>query len=160
MKDDRGVFIKTYHEGLFHEMGINRLEIKEEFFSISKKNVVRGMHFQLPPQGHEKFVYCIEGGVKDVLLDLRKGPNYGRAVTVDLTSDNSHMLFIPKGIAHGFLALNDKTIVIYKTSTIHHPNLDCGIFWDSFNFDWGISSPIISTRDQSLISFDDFISPF
>jgi dTDP-4-dehydrorhamnose 3,5-epimerase/CDP-3, 6-dideoxy-D-glycero-D-glycero-4-hexulose-5-epimerase len=158
-EDQRGFFVKTYHEDLCKVLGVN-LNIREEFYSISRKNVIRGMHFQLPPHEHDKLVYCARGAVLDVLLDLRKGPNYGLVASAELSGENSHLIFIPKGIAHGFVALTDEALMLYKTSTIHAPEFDGGIFWNSFGFDWGIAGPIISTRDQQHDLFADFESPF
>lgn len=158
-EDQRGSFVKTYHEDLCEVLGV-KLEIREEFFSISHKNVLRGMHFQLPPHDHDKLVYCTRGVVLDVLLDLRKGENYGGVATAELSEDNSCLVFIPKGIAHGFVALTDQTLMMYKTSTVHVPEFDGGVRWDSFKFDWGVNQPILSARDQQHTTFGDFISPF
>lgn len=158
-EDQRGVFVKTYHEGACAALGVN-LEIREEFYSISHRNVVRGMHFQLPPHDHDKLVYCTRGAVRDVLLDLRQGESYGRVASVEISDSNNQIIFIPKGIAHGFVALEDDTLMLYKTSTMHAPESDCGIRWDSFGFDWGVAEPIISARDQQHAAFADFVSPF
>lgn len=157
--DHRGYFVKTYHEDLYKKLGIN-FAIREEFFSISHKNVLRGMHFQLPPNDHDKLVYCANGVVLDVLLDLRKGAGYGKAVSVQISSENNQIIFIPKGVAHGFLALSDQALMIYKTSTSHVPESDFGISWNSFEFDWGVDQPTISQRDGLHISFHQFSSPF
>lgn len=158
-EDQRGCLVKTYHQGIYAALGVH-LEIREEFYSISHKNVVRGMHFQLPPHGHDKLVYCTRGAVRDVLLDLRQGTDYGRVASAELTGENGQLIFIPKGIAHGFAALMDETLMLYKTSTVHAPEADCGIRWDSFGFDWRLAEPIISARDQQHSVFADFVSPF
>lgn len=159
LSDQRGLFVKTYHESLNKALGVN-LDIKEEFYSISHKNVIRGMHFQLPPHEHEKLVYCTRGAVMDVLIDLRKGANYGKVACVKLSGRNGHLIYIPKGIAHGFAALTDHAMMIYKTSAMYAPEADSGIRWDSFGYDWGVDSPIMSMRDQQHVSFSDFHSPF
>jgi len=158
-EDHRGYFVKTYHEGLCAALGVN-LDIREEFYSISHKNVMRGMHFQLPPHAHDKLVYCTRGAVRDVLLDLRGGEGYGRVASAELTGANGQLIFIPKGIAHGFVALTDEALMLYKTSTVHAPESDSGIRWDSFGFDWGVNQPIISARDKQHSAFSDFASPF
>jgi dTDP-4-dehydrorhamnose 3,5-epimerase/CDP-3, 6-dideoxy-D-glycero-D-glycero-4-hexulose-5-epimerase len=158
-EDQRGLFVKTYHEGLCQALGVN-LDVREEFYSVSHKNVLRGMHFQLPPLAHDKLVYCTRGVVMDVLLDLRKGPNYGKVASVELNGENAHLVFIPKGVAHGFVALTDKALMLYKTSMVHAPESDCGIRWDSFGFNWGVVEPIMSTRDQQHGVLADFVSPF
>ena len=133
-EDQRGSFVKTHHEGQSETLGVN-LDIKEEFYSVSHKNVVRGMHFQLPPHAHEKLVYCTRGVVTDVLLDLRQGPVYGKVASAELSGNNAYLVFIPKGIAHGFAALTAEALMLYKTTTVHAPQSDCGIRWDSFGFE-------------------------
>ena len=158
-EDARGVFVKTYHEDLCQSLGVS-LDIREEFYSVSRRDVLRGMHFQLPPHAHDKLVYCTRGAVKDVLLDLRQGPGYGRVTSAELSGDNAQLIFIPKGIAHGFVALSDEALMLYKTSTVHAPQADCGIRWDSFGFDWGVTVPILSARDQQHGTLADFVSPF
>jgi dTDP-4-dehydrorhamnose 3,5-epimerase/CDP-3, 6-dideoxy-D-glycero-D-glycero-4-hexulose-5-epimerase len=158
-EDSRGLFVKTYHEELFKSLGVS-LEIREEFYSVSRRDVLRGMHFQLPPHAHDKLVYCAKGTVKDVLLDLRKGPGYGKSVSVELCGESAHLLFIPIGIAHGFAVLSDEALMLYKTNTVHAPQADSGIHWDSFGFDWGVTAPILSARDQKHHSLANFLSPF
>lgn len=153
--DLRGHFIKTYHESDWKDLDLP-FKMEEEFFSVSKKNVIRGMHFQIPPHDHEKVVYCLAGSVIDVLLDLRPGPYFGHTASVVLSAENRNILYIPKGIAHGFLALEDETLMMYKTSTMHAPQSDRGIRWDSFGFEWGTDLPIISARDKNHPPFSDF----
>src|ERR1035437_6763131 len=124
--DNRGDFVKTFHEPLFLELGIQFMPV-EEFFSTSHKNVLRGMHFQMPPHDHDKLVYCIRGRVLDVLVDLRKtSPCFRRCASAELSAVNHHLSFIPKGVAHGFLSLDDDSLMVYKTSTFHAPEHDAG----------------------------------
>ena len=160
-EDARGEFVKTFHEGVFRELGIAFCPV-EEFFSTSRRGVLRGMHFQLPPHDHAKLVYCVRGRVLDVLLDLRKGsPSFGRSVAAELSRENRRMFFIPSGIAHGFLSLEDESLMIYKTSSVHAPAHDAGVRWDSFGFDWGLpAAPIMSARDAALPPFASFANPF
>jgi dTDP-4-dehydrorhamnose 3,5-epimerase len=158
--DERGHFIKSYHQEIFMELGIS-FEAREEFFSISRKGVIRGMHFQLPPEDHGKLVYCIAGSVLDVLLDLRSSQgNYGAVGSALLSAENRLALYIPPGIAHGFASLEENSTMIYKTSSVHSPAHDAGIHWNSFGFDWGISQPIVSKRDREHPSFADFVTSF
>jgi dTDP-4-dehydrorhamnose 3,5-epimerase/CDP-3, 6-dideoxy-D-glycero-D-glycero-4-hexulose-5-epimerase len=158
-EDPRGRFVKTYHEELYAQLGV-KLDIREEFYSVSHKDVIRGMHFQLPPHAHDKLVYCPQGAVCDVLLDLRAGAGYGRVAYAELSGQNCQLIFIPKGIAHGFVALDHNSLMIYKTSTVHNPESDCGIRWDSFGFDWGVSQPCLSDRDQRQAPMASFLTPF
>lgn len=159
-KDHRGLFLKTFHVELFAEAGI-QFELKEEFFSVSKKNVLRGMHFQKPPAGHAKMVTCLVGSVLDVVVDLRKEENtYGQFWTGELSAENGQVLYIPEGMAHGFLTLSDEALVHYKTSSMYDSQSDTGIRWDSLGFDWPVANPIVSQRDQGFAALKEFASPF
>ncbi len=159
-QDTRGSFVKTYHQELFREAGL-AFEPQEEFFSVSAKDVLRGMHFQLPPMTHTKLVYCIAGRVLDVVLDLRQASSTrGQTFARELSAANREMLFIPVGFAHGFLALEDQTVMVYLTSTVHSPPHDAGVLWDSFGFDWPVGRPLLSARDQQFPKWSEFQSPF
>jgi dTDP-4-dehydrorhamnose 3,5-epimerase-like enzyme len=105
-------------------------------------------------------VYCPVGKVLDVMVDLRAGPGYGRVAHVVLQADQPSLLVIPRGIAHGFRALLDHSLMVYKTDTEHAPTHDAGIRWDSFGFDWGLEAPVVSERDRGHPAFVDFASPF
>jgi dTDP-4-dehydrorhamnose 3,5-epimerase len=159
-RDKRGTFVKTFHAERFAEAGLP-VEWREEFCSSSRKGVIRGMHFQTPPHDHEKLVYCIQGLVLDVVVDLRRtSPTFGRHVAVRLDAARGHGVMIPKGMAHGFLALTDDVLMTYKVTTVHAPAHDAGIHWDSFGMDWGIEQPIVSARDSAHPTLGDFASPF
>jgi dTDP-4-dehydrorhamnose 3,5-epimerase len=158
--DDRGAFVKTFHEGMFRERGIN-FTLREEFFSVSRKDVIRGMHFQTPPSAHGKVVYCVAGRVLDVVLDIRrKSPTYGEFRSFDLSDENRLILFIPVGMAHGFRALTDGACMVYKTDAVYDAAHDCGILWNSFGFDWGAANPVVSKRDAAFPTLAQYESPF
>lgn len=158
-QDYRGEFIKTFQTSFFEKNQID-FELKEEFFSISRKNVIRGMHYQAPPHDHAKIVYCIAGAIQDVILDLRVGSSYGKHATVRLDSNEKNILYIPKGMAHGFCSLDENSIVVYKTNSEYAESHDFGIFWNSFGYDWKVSNPLLSKRDEAHIPFNEFESPF
>jgi dTDP-4-dehydrorhamnose 3,5-epimerase len=159
-RDPRGDFVKSFHETQLSKHGIC-LDVKEEFFSTSAKGVLRGMHFQLPPHAHQKLIYCIAGSVLDVVLDLRVGsPTYGKSAGVEISAQNHHLIYIPRGFAHGFLSLEDQSCLVYKTDAVHAPSHDSGILWNSFGFDWPEKNPKLSLRDQSFSCLQDFVSPF
>ncbi len=159
-KDARGSFTKTFHADFFAELGIH-FSPREEFYSTSAKNVIRGMHFQIPPRAHCKLVYCSAGRVLDVLLDLRPtSPTFRRVFSRELKGDPAELLFIPAGFAHGFLSLEDASIMVYQTDIVHAPECDTGIAWDSFGFEWPVNNPIISARDRGLPRLENFTSPF
>jgi dTDP-4-dehydrorhamnose 3,5-epimerase-like enzyme len=107
-----------------------------------------------------KLVYCPVGAVLDVLVDLRRGAGQGRVASLVLSEDEPSILVIPKGVAHGFKALRDNSLMVYKTSTEHAPSHDAGIRWDSFGFDWGVKTPVVSARDAAHPALGDFVSPF
>ncbi len=159
-EDERGSFSKIFNEDLFRNLGLNN-EFKENFYSTSKKDVIRGMHFQLPPHDHDKLVYVLSGSIIDVVLDLRKNSlTYGSCDSFTIHGGLRDSVFIPKGCAHGFLSLQDETTVGYLTSSCYNPESDSGICWDSIPYDWGLENPVVSERDSKLIELTKFDSPF
>jgi dTDP-4-dehydrorhamnose 3,5-epimerase len=159
-KDRRGEFIKTYSEDIYLNRKLPTLW-REEYYSISYKNVIRGMHFQLPPHDHEKIVFCTQGNVVDVIVDLRKeSKTFKEALVIELNGKKNEGVFIPKGMAHGFLAKTDKVVMTYKVATVYSPDYDAGIRWDSVGVDWKVENPIISERDCKHPLLKDFNSPF
>lgn len=158
--DDRGEFVKCFHDSTLKNAGIE-FNLKESYFSVSHKNVIRGMHFQLPPHQHAKILYCPQGAILDVIVDLRKeSPTYGQCHAEVLSSGNHHALYIPEGFAHGFKSLTEGAITAYLVSSEYHKDSDTGLRWDSVGFDWGLDAPIVSARDATLPCFADFSSPF
>lgn len=154
--DERGSFTKIYQKVFFEKSGLCN-DFEESFYSISKNNVIRGMHFQLPPHDHDKLVHVAKGEVIDVVLDLRKNSEtFGNSISLVLNDKNLRSLYIPKGLAHGFRSMSDDTIMIYNVSTIYNNEADFGVHFDSFNFNWELSEPIVSERDKLLISFEEF----
>jgi dTDP-4-dehydrorhamnose 3,5-epimerase len=158
--DLRGSFVKTYARSVYEALG-QEFDFREEFYSVSNQNVIRGMHFQVPPHDHVKLVYCPVGAVLDVMLDLRPGDGYGKTASVFLAEESPSLIVIPKGIAHGFRSLKNGSLMVYKTSTEHAPSHDGGIRWDSFGFDWGLDAePVVSLRDAGHPELAQYTSPF
>ena len=158
--DNRGRFIKNFRASHLKELGLET-QFVEEFVTTSHKNVVRGLHFQTPPQDHVKLVSCFGGEILDVVVDLRKGsPTYGKHESFHLKEDLGRSIYIPKCFAHGFLALTDHAVVHYQVSTEHSPANDAGILWSSAEIKWPVESPIISERDSKFVALKDFQSPF
>lgn len=158
--DERGDFLKTFNRSWFDNFELD-FKIEEEFFSTSKKNVIRGMHFQKPPFDHHKLVRCLSGEVLDVVVDLRKSSqNFKKCKSIILSDKRNEMLFIPRGFAHGFLAIEDNSIMQYLVSAVHSKDHDCGILYDSIGFDWKVDGPIVSTRDQGFASLDAYVGEF
>ncbi len=158
--DERGSFVKTFNDAHFLQLGIP-FELKESYYSLSAKDVIRGMHFQLPPHHHSKIVFCPLGAILDVAIDLRKSsPHYGRCYPQLLTATNHKAYYIPEGFAHGFKSLENQTLTYYLVSSGYHRAADTGIAFDSIGFDWDCTQPIMSARDKAFIDFKDFESPF
>jgi dTDP-4-dehydrorhamnose 3,5-epimerase len=158
--DNRGRFVKTFQSGVFREQGL-REDWKEEYYSISACNVIRGMHFQTPPMQHAKLVYCLSGAVLDVVLDLRKAsPTYGWAVGFELNARKANMIYLPEGLAHGFVSLSDDSIMQYKVTSVYSPANDRGILWNSFGFEWPVARPVVSQRDLQHPALASFETPF
>ncbi len=154
--DHRGSFTKTYLSEF-----IDDFKIKESYYSVNNKDVIRGMHFQLPPHDHEKLVYVPKGSIVDVVLDLRaKSNTYKHFIEIELNSLNKRSVFIPKGLAHGFKSLEDNTITVYNVSTQYNPLSDSGVNFNSFGYNWKINNPTISERDKNLTLLKNFKSPF
>ena len=162
-EDDRGGFIKDYNRDLFAKNGIYH-ELKEVFYTISHKGVIRAIHFQL---GHQqaKLVRCVKGHVYDVIVDLRKGSKtFGKWIGFDLTEDNHREIYIPEFFGHGYLVL-EESIVSYKCAENFYPEGDSGIMYNdpNINIKWpfdligGEQNLIISEKDKALMSFDDYL---
>lgn len=160
MKDDRGRFVKVFHEDIFREHKLVT-HFTEQFYTVSRKRVLRGLHFQLPPHDHAKIIYCVQGSIFDAALDIRVGsPTFGKALTVELSAENGRALYFPKGIAHGFYALSDEALMVYNVSSTYSPAHDTGILWNSAAINWPDPDPIVSERDCGFLTFADFQSPF
>lgn len=159
-QDERGCFQKLYNSDFFKENGLDT-DFKEFYYSVSRKNVIRGMHFQLPPFEHTKLVYVSKGKIRDVVVDLRKkSATYGMHFALEMDEVEARYLYIPRGLAHGFLALEEGSIVNYAQTSCYAKAQDCGIAWDSFGFDWEVERPVISGRDLAFEKLENFKSPF
>lgn len=146
LHDERGSFFK-----LFRESWVERLLTgffpREIYLTSSSRGVLRGMHFQVPPFDHSKIIICLSGRVTDVLLDLRSGPGYGAFTSLELSTQGTNAVLIPKGVAHGFYAHEDDSSLLYLVETEYRPGSDRGVMWNSFGFEWPSNNPIISQRD-------------
>ena len=144
LRDERGDFVKPYIAAEYKRFNLPT-HFAEEYYSRSSRNVLRGMHFQIPPDAHSKLVSCLYGSIRDVIVDIRMGsPSYGTSEVIDLDWADCSSLYLPPGIAHGFLVLGDSALVTYKVTSAHVPAHDMGIRWDSIGVNWGVDAPIIS----------------
>ncbi|PZX51290.1 dTDP-4-dehydrorhamnose 3,5-epimerase [Algoriphagus ratkowskyi] len=159
-EDGRGRLVKNFHKTSFEKLGL-MTDFPEHYYSVSKKNVLRGLHFQVPSQHHIKLVSCLEGRILDVVVDLRIGsPTYGDHLMIELNSEKANMLYVPEGCAHGFFTLSTKSIFLNRTSTMYSNSHDGGIHWDSCGIEWPTTNPIISKKDKYLPELENFDSPF
>lgn len=162
--DERGGFVKDYNINVFKDNGI-QCELKEVFYTISKKGVIRAQHFQINKE-QAKLVRCISGHVYDVIIDLRPdSKTFKQWLGFDLTGENQLCLYVPKGFGHGYLVIED-SVVSYKCDEVFYGEYDSGIKWDDpdMNIKWpldkvgGIENLIISEKDKNLQSLDEYIN--
>lgn len=148
--DERGFFMESYKESEFKANGIN-FEFKQDNHSKSSKKVLRGLHYQLEPYAQGKLVRVITGKIFDVAVDIRRGsPTFGKWVSAELSEDNKKMLWIPPGFAHGFLALEDNTNVLYKSTNEYSKESERGILWNDpeIGIKWPLDNPLLSDKDK------------
>jgi dTDP-4-dehydrorhamnose 3,5-epimerase len=160
--DNRGAFIKDYNIDTFKDNGINH-DLKEVFYTISKKGVIRAIHFQLIKQ-QAKLVRCISGHVYDVIVDLRpESPTFGQWRGVHLTGENTKCVLVPERFGHGYLVVED-SIVSYKCAEVFYGEGDSGIMYNDpeLAVEWpygligGSDKLIMSDKDKKLMSFSDY----
>jgi dTDP-4-dehydrorhamnose 3,5-epimerase len=159
LEDDRGFFLERYNQRDFRNYGID-VNFVQDNHSQSSQHVLRGLHFQLAPHAQDKLVWVIRGEVFDVAVDLRKeSSTFGQWQGVVLSEANKHLLWIPKGFAHGFVALSEQVDVLYKTSEFYSKEHDCGLIWNDsdIGIDWPIDNPILSAKDQQLPTLRDLL---
>jgi dTDP-4-dehydrorhamnose 3,5-epimerase len=159
-RDHRGLFVKTFQRTAFAKRGLE-YDFTESFYTESGENVLRGMHFQVPPADHAKLIYCISGSIHDVALDIRVGsPTFGQHEAYDLAAEHNNAAYLPRGIAHGFFVRSAPAVVVYEVTSEHSPAHDSGIRWDSFGAKWPAITPVVSSRDETLVPFAQYQSPF
>ena len=156
--DARGFFLESYNEKLFAEVTGLQVHFVQDNHSRSQRHVLRGMHFQAErPQG--KLVRVVAGAVFDVVVDIRRdSPTYGRWVGFELSVDNQRQLWIPPGLAHGFLVLSESADFLYKTTEYYHAASERCLAWNDslVAIDWplGTSQPLVSDKDAKGLGFD------
>jgi dTDP-4-dehydrorhamnose 3,5-epimerase len=154
--DDRGCFVKTFHQSSLQQASINFV-VKESFYSISKQHVLRGMHFHHSPHDHAKIVFCTDGQILDVALDIRpNSATFGQYVSTILSVENNHALFIPKGFAHGFLTLSASATTNYFVDGEYSAVHDDGILYTSFGMQWPSETIITNQRDEGFMPLADY----
>lgn len=159
-EDSRGYFFESFNKKLFTNINLS-VNFVQDNQSLSKKNVLRGLHFQVVPFEQGKLVRVVSGSVNDVVVDMRKdSPTFGQSYSVILSDKNKLMMWIPPGFAHGFLSLEDNTIFTYKCTAYYNKESERGIKWNDprLNINWNALNPIVSEKDAELPSWDEYWS--
>lgn len=155
--DERGVFLKLYDRNILGSRNVNPLFV-EDYTSISKKGVVRGLHYQLAPYSQAKLVHCTRGMVFDAMIDLRRSSNtFGKWHSLILSEDNRLSVFVPRGFAHGYLSMEDSSAVSYRVDNDYAPEYERGIVWNdpSLGIDWPvIDNYVVSEKDLAWPTFE------
>lgn len=148
-EDARGYFLECYNQDKFAELGVTDHFVQDNH-SRSVKGVLRGLHYQLRhPQA--KLCRVIEGKVIDVVVDIQHGsPDFGNWISVELSAENRHQLYVPKGFAHGFLVLSEFAQFLYKCSDFYDPTDEAGVAWNDpdLTITWGVDDPVLSAKDK------------
>jgi len=149
--DDRGYFAETFRQDMLEEAIGYKVNFVQDNESRSTKGVLRGLHYQLPPYTQAKLVRVIEGSVLDVAVDIRKSSStFGQHVSIELTAQNKHQLFVPHGFAHGFVVLSESATFAYKVDNYYAPEQDRGIAFDDeqLKINWQLSAEELQLSDK------------
>ena len=161
--DERGFFSEVWNEARFAEAGITATFVQDNV-SVSKKGVVRGLHFQTPPSAQAKLVRVSRGAVFDVGVDIRRtSPTFGSWAGVVLSAERWNQLYVPEGFAHGFVTLEDDTEVSYKVSAPYSPEHERSIRFDdpAIGIEWPIEGlPFLSAKDASAPFLSEIATGF
>lgn len=155
--DNRGFFVERYKDAFAQELGIKGNFVQDNF-SNSKKNVLRGLHYQHSP-GQGKLVTCLSGEIFDVAVDIRKNsPTFGQHVSVVLNSEDPALFWIPAGFAHGFLVRSESADVMYKVDCLYNAKNEGSLIWNDpdLKINWGIDSPLLSDKDAVAPGFKEY----
>lgn len=161
--DERGSFIKDYSKEVFEENGIHH-DLKEVFYTLSHKGVIRAIHFQREKQ-QAKLVRCVKGHIFDIICDLRKNsPTFGKWIGFELSDKNNQEVLVPEGCGHGYLVI-EPSIVSYKCAEKFYGEYDDGIMWNdkTINIKWPLDKVgeiILSEKDRNLQKFESFIEMY
>jgi len=160
--DHRGYFSESYSREMWSRAGFEE-EFVQDNLSKSCRGTLRGMHYQIEPDGMGKLVRCVQGSIFDVAVDLRQGsPSYGRWVGRELSGENGLSLWVPVGFAHGFVALEDETLVHYKCTSIHAPDSERALHYadPDVGIEWPLAPSVISEKDEAAPHLGDVEANF
>lgn len=156
-RDERGFLARTYCRETFLKHGMAPDFVQQSLSHTARTGIIRGMHYQLPPYEEDKLIRVVSGAVYDVALDLRRdSPAFKRWLGVELSAENRRALYLPRGVAHGYQALADKTEVLYQMSAVYHPDSARGVRWNdpAFGIDWPMPERAeLNARDAAYPDF-------
>lgn len=158
-RDERGFFVERYQREAYRAAGIDA-DFRQDNHSRSRRNTLRGLHFQRPPFAQAKLVSVVRGRIFDVAVDLRRGsPTYGRWVGAELDDEGAQQLYVPAGFAHGFVVRSDVADVSYKVSGSYAPDHEGGLRWDDpdLAIPWGVEQPSLSRKDAEAPLLADLV---
>ncbi|MFW5748618.1 MAG: dTDP-4-dehydrorhamnose 3,5-epimerase [Chloroflexota bacterium] len=161
--DDRGYFMVPYQAKAFAEHGLPTNWVQDNQSLSTRRGVLRGFHFQMPPHTEAKLVRVLDGVIMDVIVDLRKdSPTFGQWDSVELSAENQKMVYIPRGFAHAFCVVSDRALVTYKVDNDYAPKAQAGLIWNdpTLNIPWPVDDPLLSEKDSQLPTLAEFESPF
>jgi dTDP-4-dehydrorhamnose 3,5-epimerase len=159
--DERGYFMESFNQREFEKNTGAEYDFVQDNESLSKRGILRGLHFQVAPHAQGKLIRVVNGAVLDVCVDLRPDqPTLGQHIKVELTGPNKRMLFVPPGFAHGFVTLQDNTLFQYKCTGYYHPESERTLMWNdtTLGIDWGIADPILSEKDQRGLPLSEVLA--
>jgi len=162
LHDARGYFSETHSQRMWREAGFDATFVQDNL-SKSSKGTLRGLHYQIEPEGMGKLVRCLQGAVFDVAVDLRKGsPTYGKWHGLELSGKNHLSFWVPAGFAHGFVALEDNTLVHYKCTAHHAPDCERALHYacPKVGIQWPMAPTVITEKDEAAPGLDDVDTNF
>ncbi len=151
--DKRGYFVETWNRKRYLQAGIP-FDFVQDNLSLSRQGTLRGLHYQIPPQG--KLISVLEGRVQDVVVDLRRNRStFGKWFSLELDGESKRQLFIPPGFAHGFAVLSPSALFHYKCTELYQPNGEVTLLWNDpdIGVEWKVESPLLSEKDRVGLRF-------
>ena len=162
-EDERGFFMRVYDDKIFEEHKIHKKWVQENHSLSVEEGVIRGMHFQLPPNSETKLVRAVRGEIYDAFVDLRKDSlTFGQWDSIILSAKNKKMIYIPRGFAHGFCTLTKNSEVLYKVDSYYAQDSEETIRWNDsdLKINWPVENPILSEKDSKAKTFKEFVEKY
>jgi dTDP-4-dehydrorhamnose 3,5-epimerase len=158
-QDERGYFFESFNDAVYKKAGLN-FDFIQDNISKSKRNTIRGLHFQTGEMAQGKLCQVISGKVLDVAVDIRlDSPTFGKHYRVELSEENHWQIWMSPGFAHGFAVLSDEAIFSYKCTKLYSREYESAILYNDhdLNIDWKVTSPVLSEKDLKAASFREYL---